>query len=84
MAPSVWDHDLWQEIYGVPDPLTRNVLVNMYRLILDMRESDILAEKVADRVNARRRMEFTLFQKVGAGVFAVVVAFGPAILVKYA
>ena len=69
----VWDYDLWQEIYDIPDPLVRNVVVSIYRLILDMRESDVLAQKVADKVNRRDTVRLTLFQK-GIGILVALVA----------
>lgn len=71
--PSIWDHDLWQEIYDVQDPISKNVFVNLYRLILDMREGDVLAQKVADRINKRDRLVLTWTQKIiGTGMSILV------------
>lgn len=70
--PSVWDHDLWQDISNVQDQQTKSVLVGIYRLILDMRESDVLAQKVADRINKRDKLVLSIGQKVfGAIVSAI-------------
>jgi hypothetical protein len=74
-VPSVWDHDLWQEIYAIHDPEIKAVLASLYRLILDMRESDVLADKISARVNQDRKIALS----VGAKVWGALL--GAAILV---
>lgn len=70
---SVWDHDLWQEIYDISDPKTRNACADIYRLILDMHNSDVLASKIADKVNHDRKVMFSRKQKITGAVFAFLV-----------
>lgn len=72
--PSVWDHDLWADIYDVPDPITKNTIAQLYRLILDMRESDVLAQKVAAAINKERRLALTFVQKTVGLAFGVLLA----------
>lgn len=71
--PSIWDHDLWQEIYDIPDPLVKNVCVNLYRLVLDMRNADVLAAKIADQVNKDRRFVLTGVQKFGGFILGALI-----------
>lgn len=77
MGGSIWDHDLWRDIYSIKDPEIQRAFIGLYRLILDMRNSDVLAEAVAAKVNAanaasekkRRATEafrLTAFQKIVA------------------
>lgn len=82
MGGSIWDHDLWQDIYSISDADTKVVAVNLYRLILDIRNREVEADNVARRVRADRAAEqhdrtvkLTTFQKVigilvGSTVFA--------------
>lgn len=72
--PGIWDHDLWADIYDIPDPITKNVVIQMYRLILDMRNSDILADAVARKVNTERKFVLSIGAKVWGVVVSLLIA----------
>ncbi len=48
----------------------------------DLRFTDEVAAKLAERLSARRRLELTFMQKVGAGVFALVLVVAPTVIAK--
>lgn len=75
MPNNLWDHDLWQDIYSIQDAETKRAVIRLYRLVLDMRESDVLAQKVADAVSRRDKLILTVGQKVVvlAGSFLILV-----------
>lgn len=71
MGGSIWDHDLWQNIYSIQDADARTVCIALYRLILDMRNDEVLAAAVAKRIHAEhvarendRTFKLTAFQKI--------------------
>lgn len=72
--PSIWDHDLWQEIYDIPEVKTRTACADLYRLILDMRDTEVFAKAVADKVNAQRQVNFSKRQKIVGTIFGVLVS----------
>lgn len=69
---SIWDHDLWADIYKVENP-TQIVLVRMYRLILDMHDKDILAEQIALALKGERKLILSGAQKFAAGIMSVII-----------
>lgn len=75
----LWDHDLWADLYDIPDPVTKNVVAQLYRLVLDMRESDILAQKIAAAVNRERAIVLTNVQKAFALLFSLIIAADTAV-----
>jgi hypothetical protein len=70
---SLWDHDLWQEIYEIEDAKTKQAIADLYRLLLDIRETDVLAAKIALKVDAEKHLILTRGQKVLSGLFAVLI-----------
>lgn len=48
----------------------------------DLRFSDAVADALVQRMNAKRRLELTVMQKVGAGVFALVLVVVPTAIAK--
>ncbi len=50
----------------------------------DLRFTDEVAAKLAERLSARRRLELTFLQKVGAGAFAVMLVVAPTVIAKVA
>lgn len=67
-SPEVWD-----AIYSVEDKNTRIALILLYRLVIDMIEADKIAEAVAEKVHRRRSFEWTIWQKLGAGLAGAIV-----------
>lgn len=66
----LWEHDLWQQIYDVPEPVTKNTLAHLYRLILDMRENDVMAQRIAAAIGNRtekRWKKWHVFGAIGMG-----------------
>lgn len=49
----------------------------------DLRFSDAVAEALSQKLDARHQLQFTLLQKVGAGVFALVLVTVPVVIGKY-
>lgn len=77
--PSIWDHDLWADIYAVEDEQSRIVLIRLYRLTLDMHNKDILAEQIAHALKGERKIYLSITQKIGAGILGVLLATDAAI-----
>lgn len=77
--PGLWEHDAWERIYAIPDGSTKIAVAHLYRLILDMRESDVLAQKIAAAVNKERRLALTLVQKSFVLLFSLVLATDTAV-----
>lgn len=66
---SIWDHDLWADVYAVSDSQTKKVLVQLYRLVLDMRNNDVLAQQIADKVSRRDKLILSVGVKVWGVIF---------------
>ncbi len=50
----------------------------------DLRFTDAVADQLAAKLSAKRRLELTLMQKVGGGVFALVLVAVPTVIAKFA
>ena len=68
----LWEHDLWADVYGVHDAQLRHLLVQLYRLILDMRNDDVLAQKIASAIHHQAQVRFTAAQKAGATLVGLI------------
>lgn len=77
--PGLWDHDAWERIYAIRDGPTRVAVAHLYKLILDMRESDVLAKKIAAAVNSERRLVLTGVQRFFAFLFALAIGVDAAV-----
>ncbi len=51
-------------------------------LVNDLRFTDAVADALVEKLNARRKLELTALQKLGAGAFAVVLVVAPVLLTK--
>lgn len=72
--PSIWDHDLWADIYAVKDAETQRILIRLYRLILDMHNKDVLSEQIAHALKGERKIYLSIGQKIGGFILAVLLA----------
>lgn len=83
----LWDEDLWTELDVITDPVVRNVLRKLYRMILEMYSADQLAkavaEKVSEEVNAHNRHVWTIGQKSGAFFVGLLVALDTALSIVH-
>ncbi len=52
--------------------------------VSDLRFTDAVAEQLAAKLSAKRRLELTLMQKVGGGVFALMLVAIPTVIAKFA
>lgn len=82
-STSVWDHDLWEMIYELPDKSTKDVAAHLYRLILDMRNNDVLAQKIASAVNVRNQRHWKLWHKALIATGAIVMLIGNIISIAH-
>lgn len=48
----------------------------------DLRFSDAVAEALLEKLHDKRRLELTVLQKAGAGVFAVLLVVAPTLLAR--
>lgn len=71
---SIWDHDLWEDIYNTRDIHLQLLLVRMYRLILDMHNKDILSEQIAHALKGERKLYFSTGQKLGGLVMGILLS----------
>ena len=70
----IWNHDLWQDIYSINDAETKRVMVRLYRLVLDMRNDEVLAAKIAEGIRKRDTLVLSWGQKIiGALLSALIV-----------
>ena len=63
------------------DDIDKRVAV-MESKVNDLRFSDAVAEALASKLDDRRRVTFTVMEKTGAGVFALVIVAVPVLLEK--
>jgi hypothetical protein len=78
----LWDHDLWSEIYAIHDTQTRQAIADLYRLVLAMRNDDVLAQKIAAAVNARDKLVLTTVQKVIGGIATALIVLDTVLHLK--
>lgn len=58
----------------MPDTATKTVIADLYRLVLDMRESDVLATQIAAQIVKDRKFGLTIGARIwGAAVSAAVI-----------
>ncbi len=48
----------------------------------DLRFTDLVAEKLSEQLAHRHRLDLTIMQKIGAGVFAIVLVTIPTVIAK--
>jgi hypothetical protein len=63
MAGDFWNEDIWTEIDGITDPATRSAFRRLYRMILEMYDSQRLAKQVAQEINKQNGVKFTRREK---------------------
>lgn len=68
---SIWDHDLWEDIYNTKDIHLQLLLVRMYRLILDMHNKDVLGQQIAHALKGERKLYLSAGQKIGGFIMAL-------------
>jgi len=72
--PTIWDHDLWSDIYAIDDPETKTVFIRMYKLVLDMHNKDVMSEQIAHALKGERKLYLSLGQKAFAIITSLFVA----------
>lgn len=72
--PTIWDHDLWSDLYAIDDPEIKTVTIRLYRLILDMHNKDVLAEQIASALKGERKLILSSSQRVVVLLFNALLA----------
>lgn len=78
----LWEHDLWQDIYSINDAETKRAMVRLYRLVLDMRNDEVLAAKIAEGIRKRDKLLLTTGQKIFTGIGAFLLCLDTALHLK--